>query len=271
MARSQGFAIGDFDTSFPLDDKVLDLAARAGSRPLYYQAVGVYFHVFGAAWRDGERKTAARLAPGASPRAVALLIEVGLLDADGMLPAKSFENWVGRALEHRRNATDRQRKSRYERDGAVTAPPVTDSHAQSQASRAGQGRTGKDATGKDASTEEEVQGEKPDALDTYWQIAGTYPAGRAKAWIEELAAEFGDEATSRALGAEASGEPKGLLGRVQSRLRHDAHETAAIAKQREADRLTEWNREHKLTPEQVAENKRRTDELIRSWIPKEAT
>ena len=87
MARSQGFAIGDFDTSFPLDDKVLDLAARAASRPLYYQAVGVYFHVFGAAWRDAERKNVGRLAPGASPRAIALLVEVGLLNADGMLPA----------------------------------------------------------------------------------------------------------------------------------------------------------------------------------------
>src|SRR3990172_5013223 len=149
MARSQGFAIGDFDTSFPLDDKVLDLAGRAGSRPVYYQAVGIYFHIFGAAWRDGERKNVGRLAPGASPRAVALLIEVGLLDADGMLPAKSFENWVGRALEHRKSNADRQRKSRYGRDGGVTAPSVTDSHTQSRTSRAGQDATGKDATGHD--------------------------------------------------------------------------------------------------------------------------
>ena len=166
MARSQGFAIGDFDTSFPLDDKVLDLAARAASRPLYYQAVGVYFHVFGAAWRDGERKTAARLAPGATPRAVTLLIEVGLLDVDGMLPVKSFANWVGRALEHRKGNADRQRKSRYGRDGAVTEASVTDSHTQSQASRAGQDATGKDATGRDvartpapAREEEEPEGE----------------------------------------------------------------------------------------------------------------
>ena len=38
------------------------------------------------------------------------------------------------------------------------------------------------------------------ALDTYWQISGKYPKGRAKAWIERLCETYGGEATARALG-----------------------------------------------------------------------
>ena len=170
MARSQGFAIGDFDTSFPLDDKVLDLAARAGSRPVYYQAVGIYFHVFGAAWRDGERKNVGRLAPGASPRAVALLIEVGLLDADGMLPAKSFENWVGRAMERRRSGADRTKRSR---NAAVTAlsRDVTVSNGQSQSvtsSRARQDTPSQVRTDQDMSPAPAREEEEPEAEALTW-------------------------------------------------------------------------------------------------------
>lgn len=110
MPRSQGFARGDFDTSFPIDDKFL--ALRVAVDPArYYAATGVYWHVVAAAWREAERKPAGRICPDAEAQ-IADLVAVKLLDPDERLPNRAFLAYVGRAKRHRSKTSDRQRQHR---------------------------------------------------------------------------------------------------------------------------------------------------------------
>jgi hypothetical protein len=91
--------------------------------------------------------------------------------------------------------------------------------------------------------------------------------------VERLANEFGYDATSSKLGSQyvADSNPRTLLGRVENELKSDAHARQRESAAKEKARLEEWNESRKLTPEQVAENKRRIAELQRQWFdPKEA-
>lgn len=110
MARAQGFARGDLDAAFPLDDKFLALRGRV-SVERYYEATGIYFHVAAATWREAERKAASKVCPDAGD-VLTDLIAVGLLDADGCVPRRAYMNTVGRAKTQRRTSTDRQARNR---------------------------------------------------------------------------------------------------------------------------------------------------------------
>lgn len=124
MARSQGFSRGDFDTSFPIDDKFL--ALRHSLTPeRYYAATGVYWHVVAAAWREVERKPADRIVPDEA-QSIDDLMSVGLLDSEKRLPNRAFVAYVGRAKRQRAKTNDRQRQRREgmsrvtSRDNTVT-------------------------------------------------------------------------------------------------------------------------------------------------------
>jgi len=121
MTRSQGFARGDLDTSFPLDDKFLALRGRLDA-DRYYAATGVYWTVVAATWREADRKVAVRVAPDA-PSLIDELVAVGLLDEDGRVPSRAFSNSVGRAKRARKAATARQNRKRAEE----TAKPPSSS------------------------------------------------------------------------------------------------------------------------------------------------
>lgn len=125
MPRAQGFARGDLDTAFPLDDKFLALRGRlTGDR--YYAAAGVYFHVVASTWREAERKVAIRVVPDASDL-IADLIAVGLLDEDGAVPRRAFNAWVGRARKARKSSTDRQARARAQK--AISQSSLGDTSA----------------------------------------------------------------------------------------------------------------------------------------------
>jgi hypothetical protein len=110
MSRQPGFARGDFDTSFPLDDKFLEL--RGSLDPLhYYAAAGVYWHVLAAGWREADRKPGSRTTPDAEDL-LAELKRVGLLDKEGRLKVASFRRWVGKALASRKADADRKARNR---------------------------------------------------------------------------------------------------------------------------------------------------------------
>jgi hypothetical protein len=119
MPRAQGFARGDLDTAFPLDDKFLALRGRLPA-DRYYAATGVYFHVVAATWREAERKVAIRVVPDAEDL-IAELVAVGLLDGDGRLPGRAFSSWVGRARKARKAATDRQARNRAEKSNTKSS------------------------------------------------------------------------------------------------------------------------------------------------------
>lgn len=110
MTRAQGFARGDLDTAFPLDDKFLALRSSTDG-PTYYAATGVYFHIVAATWREAERKPATRITPDAAPY-IAHLVRVGLLDGDECIPRRAYGHSVGRALRARKAATDRKSRNR---------------------------------------------------------------------------------------------------------------------------------------------------------------
>lgn len=151
MGRAQGFARGDIDTAFPLDDKFLALRGQADP-VTYYAASGVYFHVVAGTWREAERKPASRIAPDA-PEIVALLVRVGLLDADECVPRRAFTHFLGRAVRARRAATDRKARNRTQMS-RVTDRDTRDRHAlstdiQSGAERSGAVQSGTERSGKE--------------------------------------------------------------------------------------------------------------------------
>ena len=125
MTRSQGFARGDLDTAFPLDDKFIALRGLL-TPERYYAAVGVYFTVVAATWREAERKLAVRVAPDA-PALIEDLVAVGLFDGTGRVSTRAFTSWIGRARRNRKSATDRQARNRaglsreVTRDSGVTS------------------------------------------------------------------------------------------------------------------------------------------------------
>ncbi len=98
-------------------------------------------------------------------------------------------------------------------------------------------------------------GETEDALDVYWRLGGSYPSGKAKEWIEQLAAEFGDTATGNAIAAETVSGPRGtILQRAQNRLRSEAHKAE---KDRAAKAIERVAPKHETREEREAREVRR--------------
>ena len=145
MSRD-GFRVGDFDPHFPLDDKFMALAAAVPDRRTYFEATGVYWHVVAAAWRDGVRKSATRVAPGATAECIRALQTAELLDGDAMIPLTTFANWVGAAHQRREVNAGRQRAWRHGRE-TVSTPYVLVTNRDDEIVTTGQDRTGQDSRG----------------------------------------------------------------------------------------------------------------------------
>ena len=107
---------------------------------------------------------------------------------------------------------------------------------------------------------EPVNGSAPDdALDTYYRLTLRYPSGRTKAWITELANEFGHRETGMAIASEykASDDLRTILSRVDGRLRSEAHHA-------ELERAKPKART-KLTDEDLAERDRQRLAIVQEW------
>lgn len=267
MPRSQGFARGDIDTAFPLDDKMLALRGRL-SPERYYAAVGVYFHVAAATWREAERKAAIKVCPDAGD----LLDElraVDLLDDEGCVSKRAFAHSVGRAKRQRRTASDRQSRNRAQKS-RVTARDngVTNGESQSRAGKDRDGSVGTVGTETGGSG-----GAEPDILDEFYRLTGRFPSGNTSDWLERLSNEFGHDAASHQLAAAfiADSSPRTLLSRTENELRAEQHAVGRKAEEAEVARLDQWNKTRKLTPEQIADNLRRRDEILRQWTEGKAS
>jgi hypothetical protein len=88
---------------------------------------------------------------------------------------------------------------------------------------------------------QEVSQGTADPADAYWQLTGKYPAGKALAWIDNLAGEFGAEATTEALAREftANRNTADLLTRTQNVLRSGARKLSLKERAAEEARLAE--------------------------------
>ena len=192
MSRQQGFARGDFDTSFPLDDRMMRL--RASLPPAeFYAAVGVWWHIVAAAWRRAERKPGLLTCPEA-PEAIASLVSVGLLDRSERLPLRAYNGWVGRALSSRATQTDRKRRQR----GSGASPDGSNPERMSRGTDVGHRGTARDPReGEEGEvrtgTETGGAGGPSDAVDAAWNTA----TGRTLLGSGEFAARIIEDTTRR--------------------------------------------------------------------------
>lgn len=216
----QVFPTGDFDPAFPLDTKFLDLAARYPR--LYYSAVGIYWTVVAATWRDASRRPVGRVAPGARAEAVAALTDAGLLDEEGCIPSSSFENWVGQAVTRRTDWRDRQRSSRARHVDVTPMSTNVPARAHADQTRSDQIT---DQTGGAGGSGYPTPGADRDSLDTYHELTGFRPWG---VWsgdaLKGAIAEYGDAEVETALREEhAAGAGRDdLMKRSLARLAKEA-------------------------------------------------
>lgn len=146
MPPPRGFARGDFDTSFPLDDRFQELAVVL-SRGSFLQAVGAYWLLIASAWRDACRKPIERVAVGVPERVVTALVAVGLLDEVHYLPEGTFDRWVGSALDRRRNDADRKGREAIPTDSnGLQRTPTDSALARAPAHTVGPSRNGEERT-----------------------------------------------------------------------------------------------------------------------------
>jgi hypothetical protein len=109
-----------------------------------------------------------------------------------------------------------------------------------------------------------------DILDDYYRLTARFPTANSKDWLLRIQNEFGLERTSQTLGRVFMEDPspKTLLSRLENELRSAQHADERKAQEREVKRLEEWNRDRRLSPEQIAENERRRDEILATWTQK---
>lgn len=83
--------------------------------------------------------------------------------------------------------------------------------------------------------------DQTDPADAYWQLIGKYPTDKPLAWIDDLTAKYGADATVRAIVAAhtADRNTATLLGRAQDQLRAEARRLDRVEAEAEKRRLAE--------------------------------
>lgn len=78
-----------------------------------------------------------------------------------------------------------------------------------------------------------------DPADDYFTLTGRYPTDRTLTWLDDIAAEFGADATAASLATEYATDAKTatLIGRVRDRLRRDARALDRAEQAAERERL----------------------------------
>jgi hypothetical protein len=113
MSRDDGFPVADVDTGLAVDPKMIRLVRRIGDGDAALRHFALFVSTVLASWAAGQRVTLEDAVPAwyvAHPvdDALANLQAVGLLDAEGRIPEKSWAGWHGPA-ETRRLAALRSR------------------------------------------------------------------------------------------------------------------------------------------------------------------
>ena len=108
--------------------------------------------------------------------------------------------------------------------------------------------------------------EGPDAIDAYYRLTVSFPAGKVLIWLNDLIRDHGDAAVSDALAIEAgiSDDRRTLLSRTQDRLRAGDHQAAKEREARErAAAAAERERIESMPEEQRAANLKRLGDMMR--------
>lgn len=111
-----------------------------------------------------------------------------------------------------------------------------------------------------------IDASQADAIDAYYRLTVSFPAGKVLAWLEDLIRDFGDAAVSDALAIEVgiSDDRRTLLSRTQDRLRAGDHQAAKEREARErAAAAAERERMAAMPEEQRAANLKRLGDMLR--------
>lgn len=124
MSRDEGFAVMDVSTSLLQDPKVRKLQRYAPDR--WAVAMVAYVSAMAESWKAGRRVSVDDAWPaGLVPDALALeaLIQVGLVDASGLIVPRTWRSWFGKAKARRAKSRADWRKWQQEhrkRKGGVS-------------------------------------------------------------------------------------------------------------------------------------------------------
>jgi hypothetical protein len=160
----------------------------------------------------------------------------------------------------------RLRKKRRDANAEVTedvTAPVTDARLRQAVGgrpKAVGGRQSPPPTDDGEATEE------ADAIDAYYRLTVSFPAGKVLTWLEDLIRDFGNDAVSEALAIEVgiSDDRRTLLSRTQDRLRAGDHQAAKEREARErAAAAAERQRAESMPEEQRAANLQRLGDMMR--------
>lgn len=195
------------------------------------------------------------------------LVTAGLVERDG--DALIVHDWAEyqsdpvkrsdpTAAERMRRKRARDKASREGSGDGVTHRNVTDVLARET------------ETETESETETETETPRPpdqaDAIEAYYRLTVSFPAGRVLAWLEDLVRDFGDARVVMALADEWSldEDRRTFLSRVQDRLRRVDHQAAkrreaAAAAAAEAER----QRIEAMPEEQRAANLKRLGDMMR--------
>lgn len=131
MSRDDGFTIADVSVAFLRDPKVRQLRARGLEGGA---AVLIYLGVVLSSWEHGERLTLSESDTPfpATPKRVAMLREVGMIDPDGRIPGAIWAAWFGpaQARKQERREAGRRGGQAKARNARATSPELAEPLAQ---------------------------------------------------------------------------------------------------------------------------------------------
>ena len=124
MSREEGFAVMDVSTSVCDDPKFRRLARDHQEHCAV--AFVVWIATLAESWRTGRRESVADAWPSILPYSddvVTAMKRVGLIDKSGRVPAKSWADWFGPALERRQRSRDRWARYNAKREADTALVP----------------------------------------------------------------------------------------------------------------------------------------------------
>ena len=104
-----------------------------------------------------------------------------------------------------------------------------------------------------------------DALDTYYRLTGSWPSAKVIPWINQMSANHGEDAVSKALAATWTEDPdrETLMSRCRDRLERQAHEDEKAAEKRRVEAAA---REKAKIEEMPEEQRRANMERLRTAL-----
>jgi hypothetical protein len=257
MSRDDGFAVMDVSTDIVNDPKFRRLHRQNPEHVI--AGFLAYVATMGESWKAGRRVPVADAWPVILPydeAVIGSMVASELLDAKGLIPAKTWSGWFGPAQKRRKATRDRWRRANEKR-GAENTNNSAQSAPEPRGNSADTGAIPSvPSVSQSVPSDPSVppvssaypEGDR-DCLDTYHDLTmfqpwGKWPGDKLKGAITE----YGDAVVDAALRAEHSGDPdrKTLLDRTLARLARDADRA------KEAKKAAPKPHRNGQTPEQLA-------------------